>query len=261
VSEQPLFDHARIRAILPQRYPLLLVDQVLELQPGSFIRTIKAVTATEPCFADTPEEGLHEYPRSLIIESLGQSSALLWLADHPVSPDDDRVLMFAGARDFRFEGSAYPGDVMRHDVRLDGVVADTAFASGETWVGRRRIATVSAMIATRRPVQPSGAQPFATSADGGRLLHRYVLERITMTQTADLQLEELREMVAEVLELEPEELTDEGDFTEDYKADSLRAIEILARIDKRYKVEIPQTELPSLRNLRAVHEALVRHSS
>lgn len=82
-----------------------------------------------------------------------------------------------------------------------------------------------------------------------------------MTQTADLQLEELREMVAEVLELEPEELTDEGDFTEDYKADSLRAIEILARIDKRYKVEIPQSELPTLRNLRAVHEALVRHSS
>jgi acyl carrier protein len=82
-----------------------------------------------------------------------------------------------------------------------------------------------------------------------------------MTQTADLQMEELRDMVAEVLELEPEELTDDGDFMEDYKADSLRAIEILARIDKRYKVEIPQSELPTLRNLRAVHAALVRHSS
>jgi acyl carrier protein len=76
----------------------------------------------------------------------------------------------------------------------------------------------------------------------------------------ELQLEELRELVAEVLELEPEELTDTGDFMEDYEADSLRAIEILARIDKKYKVEIPQAELPELRNLKAVHAALTRHA-
>lgn len=81
-----------------------------------------------------------------------------------------------------------------------------------------------------------------------------------MTQV-DNQLEELRELVAEVLELEPEELSDTGDFIDDYEADSLRAIEILARIDKQYKVEIPQAELPDLRNLKAVHEALVRNSN
>ncbi|HEY3259293.1 MAG TPA: acyl carrier protein [Pseudonocardiaceae bacterium] len=81
-----------------------------------------------------------------------------------------------------------------------------------------------------------------------------------MTQAAEVQLEELRELVAEVLELEPEELEDTGDFIDDYEADSLRAIEILARIDKQYKVEIPQAELPELRTLKAVYEALVRHS-
>ncbi|MGI8665939.1 MAG: acyl carrier protein [Jatrophihabitans sp.] len=74
------------------------------------------------------------------------------------------------------------------------------------------------------------------------------------------QLEDLRVMVADVLELEPEELTDTGDFMQDYEADSLRAIEILARIDKMYKVEIPQAELPELQNLRAVHAALTRYS-
>lgn len=73
-------------------------------------------------------------------------------------------------------------------------------------------------------------------------------------------LADIRDMVAEVLELEPEELTDTGDFMEDYGADSLRAIEILARLDKQYKVEIPQAELPELRNLKAVHAAVLRHS-
>ncbi|MET8260540.1 acyl carrier protein [Micromonospora sp. NPDC005553] len=75
------------------------------------------------------------------------------------------------------------------------------------------------------------------------------------------QLEELREIVAEVLEVEPEELTDTGDFMDEYEADSLRAIEILARIDKQFKVEIPQAELPELRNLKAVHAALTRHAT
>jgi acyl carrier protein len=74
------------------------------------------------------------------------------------------------------------------------------------------------------------------------------------------QLEDLREIVAEVLEIEPEELTDTGDFMDEYEADSLRAIEILARIDKQFKIEIPQAELPELRNLKAVHAALARHA-
>ncbi len=81
-----------------------------------------------------------------------------------------------------------------------------------------------------------------------------------MTQT-DPRMAELRDIVAEVLELEPEELTETGDFAEDYQADSLRAIEILARIDKKFKIEIPQSELPQLSNLKAVYDAVVRHSA
>ncbi|KWV31469.1 acyl carrier protein [Micromonospora rifamycinica] len=72
--------------------------------------------------------------------------------------------------------------------------------------------------------------------------------------------EQLREIIAEVLEVETDELTDTGDFAEEYQADSLRAIEILARIDKEFKVEIPQSELPELRNLKTTYEAVARHA-
>jgi 3-hydroxyacyl-[acyl-carrier-protein] dehydratase len=150
--------HSAIRAVLPQRYPLLLVDRVLAVDPGRSIRTIKAITGTEPCYAALAEGAAGEryaYPNSLMIESFGQSAALLWLDGRAPAPDDDQVLMFVGARDYRFEAAAYPGDVLRHEVRLESVLADTAFATGATWAGDRRIATVATLIATRRPVRLS----------------------------------------------------------------------------------------------------------
>jgi acyl carrier protein len=74
------------------------------------------------------------------------------------------------------------------------------------------------------------------------------------------RLEELREISAEVLELDPEELTDTADFVEVFGADSLRAIEILARIEKKYKVDIPQSELPNMQNLLAVYQIVARQA-
>ncbi|HEU4421983.1 MAG TPA: hypothetical protein VFR67_05510 [Pilimelia sp.] len=160
-------EHVDVRAVLPQRHPLLLVDRVLDLDPGRRISAVKAVTATEPCFAgirDAAEAWRYDYPSSLLIESLGQTAALLWLDGREPAPDDDGVLMFVGARNYRFDGAAHPGDTLRHEVRLESVIADTAFASGETWVGDRRIATVETLIATRRPVRRSDPVPPAVPA-------------------------------------------------------------------------------------------------
>jgi len=77
---------------------------------------------------------------------------------------------------------------------------------------------------------------------------------------AQQRLEEIRAIVAEVLELEPEEVSDTGDFVDTYDADSLRAIEIVARLDKRYQIEIPQYELADLRNLKAVYDTVARYA-
>lgn len=79
---------------------------------------------------------------------------------------------------------------------------------------------------------------------------------MTTTTAREEHLDELREIIAEVLELEPEELTDTGSFVEEYDADSLRAIEILARIEKKYKIEVPQEDLATMENLAAVYETV-----
>ncbi|GAA2489789.1 acyl carrier protein [Streptomyces thermolineatus] len=82
-----------------------------------------------------------------------------------------------------------------------------------------------------------------------------------MTQAVNTDhLDELREIVAEVLEVEPEEITETSSFVEEHEADSLRAIEILARIEKKYGIDIPQSELPNMGNLRAVHDVVAQHA-
>jgi len=84
---------------------------------------------------------------------------------------------------------------------------------------------------------------------------------MSQTPTVELQrLDEIREIVAEVLEVEPEEITETSDFADEHEADSLRAIEILARIEKVYKVDIPQAELPNMVNLRAVYTVLAQYA-
>lgn len=150
-----VLDHAEVRAQLPQRFPLMLVDRVLELRPPDSITTVKAVTANEPCYAELPDgapSACFAYPVSLIIESLGQSAALLWQRSMS-GPDESRSgrhPLFLTARGYEVTGEAYPGDVVRHVVRLDQIVAGTGVAHGESWVGGHRIARVETLMAAHR---------------------------------------------------------------------------------------------------------------
>lgn len=87
-----------------------------------------------------------------------------------------------------------------------------------------------------------------------------------MTQTTSTALTRadrmrlLADLVTEVLELEPGQLTETGDFVEDYAADSLMAIEILARIERDLGVAIGQDDLPQLTNLAGVYTVVARHA-
>ncbi|OKI22361.1 polyketide-8 synthase acyl carrier protein [Nocardiopsis sp. TSRI0078] len=72
--------------------------------------------------------------------------------------------------------------------------------------------------------------------------------------------EHIEEIVNQELELEEDELTDEADFVEEFEADSLSLITVVARIEKEMGVKVPSEELPELTNLRLLHAAVVRHA-
>jgi acyl carrier protein len=73
-------------------------------------------------------------------------------------------------------------------------------------------------------------------------------------------LAQVRLIVAEELELDEDELTEDGHFVEDFEGDSLALITVVARIDRELSVEIPKTELPELTSLRALSAAVLAYA-
>lgn len=72
--------------------------------------------------------------------------------------------------------------------------------------------------------------------------------------------QKISEIILQELELEPSDLTETGDFVEDYDADSLSLITILARIEKEGGVVVPQDELQNMRNLAGVYAVTEKYA-
>ncbi|MGX7824504.1 acyl carrier protein [Actinokineospora sp. 24-640] len=77
-----------------------------------------------------------------------------------------------------------------------------------------------------------------------------------MTTAIDPRLQEIKSIVCEILELEEDEVSETSLFAEDHGADSLRAIEILASLEKAFNVVIDQAELSRMVNLRGVYDVV-----
>ena len=104
-----------IMKILPHRYPMLLVDRVLEIDAGKRIVGIKNVTANEQFFQGH-FPGAPVMPGVLIIEAMAQCCAILFLRD---LPDRDRKLfLFGGVDKARFRRPVVPGDQLRLECQL-----------------------------------------------------------------------------------------------------------------------------------------------
>jgi 3-hydroxyacyl-[acyl-carrier-protein] dehydratase len=98
-----------IRRFLPHRYPFLLVDRVLECEPGNSLTAIKNISVNEPFFqGHFPETPI--MPGVLIIEALAQATGLLGFRTMSEEPSDDLLYMLVGVDGVRFKRQVVPGD-------------------------------------------------------------------------------------------------------------------------------------------------------
>ena len=127
-------DSNQIKAYLPHRYPLLLVDRVLDWESGKSITAIKNVTINEEFFnGHFPHKPV--MPGVLMIEALAQTAALLAFLTMGQKPDDNAVVYFVGIDGARFKRPVEPGDQLIMDVSLDRMKAGIFKFTGTTRVG------------------------------------------------------------------------------------------------------------------------------
>jgi beta-hydroxyacyl-ACP dehydratase FabZ len=105
-----LIDITGIMNSIPHRYPFLLVDRVLELEPGRRVVAIKNVSFNEPFFPGH-FPGAPVMPGVLIVEAMAQAGAVLLLRDMP--DRESKLVYFTGIDKARFRRTVVPGDQLR----------------------------------------------------------------------------------------------------------------------------------------------------
>jgi 3-hydroxyacyl-[acyl-carrier-protein] dehydratase len=154
-------EHAALYDVLPHRHPVLLVDRVTGGEPGTWIETVKALSASEPCYAGLGPglpASAYAYPPTLVLESFVQSAGALWIPTIRTNGKPKGTLVFGGASAVDFHRSAYPGDTLRHRIRLTGVVGSNAFVTGDTTLlaTGETVLTVRSVALSMRPAMTFG---------------------------------------------------------------------------------------------------------
>jgi 3-hydroxyacyl-[acyl-carrier-protein] dehydratase len=141
-------DINQILGLMPHRYPFLLVDQVLELEPGARIAAVKNVSFNEPFFQGH-FPGHPVMPGVLIIEALAQAAAVLTYVTLKTSYAEGTLFYFAGIDGARFKRRVGPGDQMRLEVTMDRIKRGVGKFSGRALVEGQLVCETEMMCALR----------------------------------------------------------------------------------------------------------------
>jgi 3-hydroxyacyl-[acyl-carrier-protein] dehydratase len=134
---------------LPHRYPIILVDRVLELVPGERIVALKNVTINEPYFMGH-FPGHPVMPGVLIIESLAQACAILAFVTLEAKEGDGTLFYFAGIDAARFKKPVIPGDQLRLEAEMGRAKRGIGKFTARALVGGQVVCETEMMCAVRK---------------------------------------------------------------------------------------------------------------
>lgn len=165
-SKSGAMDINQIQAILPHRYPFLLIDRVLEIERKKKIVAIKNVTINEPFFAGH-FPGFPIMPGVLIMEAMAQAGGAMLLTE--VEDRGDKLIVFTGIEKARFRRPVVPGDQLRIEVEvLSWKAAASRIAvrmGGKAFVNGKLVCdgTVSAQLVSMNRGKAASVAPAETS--------------------------------------------------------------------------------------------------
>ena len=133
----------QIQEILPHRYPFLLVDRILECEPGVKAKGIKCVSANEMQFMGH-FPGQHVMPGVLIIEALAQTGAVAILSKEE---NKGKLALFGGIKMAKFKRQVIPGDVLELNCEIIASKGPVGIGKAEAFVDGKLAVTAELTFA------------------------------------------------------------------------------------------------------------------
>lgn len=124
-------DILEIQSLIPHRYPFLLIDRIVEIEPLKRIVAIKNVTMNEPFFQGH-FPGVPVMPGVLIIEAMAQAGAVLLFKEVP--DRENKLMYFAAIEEARFRKPVTPGDQLRLEIEVIKYRSGYGKLSGKAYV-------------------------------------------------------------------------------------------------------------------------------
>jgi UDP-3-O-[3-hydroxymyristoyl] N-acetylglucosamine deacetylase/3-hydroxyacyl-[acyl-carrier-protein] dehydratase len=141
-TSQSLFDINSILEIMPHRYPFLLIDRIVDLEPDRSVTAIKNVTINEPFFQGH-FPGHPIMPGVLVLEAMAQAGGILLL--NAIDDPKTKVVYFMGIDNARFRKPVMPGDQLRFHLKMNVFRRNTCKMSGEAFVEDDLVASADFM--------------------------------------------------------------------------------------------------------------------
>ncbi len=144
-----MMDIQEVREYLPHRYPFLLIDRVLNLEPGKRIEALKNVTINEPFFnGHFPEEPI--MPGVLIIEAMAQAAGILGFVTENKKPSDGYIYLLVGTDKARFKRRVIPGDTLHLFAEYVVVKRNILKFTCEAQVDGKTVASAEMLVAEQK---------------------------------------------------------------------------------------------------------------
>ncbi len=164
VVEKKTLDIVEIMAILPHRYPFLLIDRVIEMEARTRVVAIKNVSMNEPHFpGHFPDFPV--MPAVLQVEAMAQAGGALLLGEYTAEERAEKLMFFTGIENARFRRPVTPGDVLRIEVTVENWRSRAVKMRGECTVEGKLVseAVFTAQLVPR--VRKPAAETPAASAE------------------------------------------------------------------------------------------------
>lgn len=143
-----ILDFEEIKKLIPQRFPFIMIDKILEVEPGKHAIAVKNVSGNEIFFpGHFPEKAI--MPGALIIEAMAQTAIILFATEKEKKLDDKKPIYYFGSVKARFLHPVVPGDRLKIKVVNVKTMPSGAYVSAEAFVDDNKVSEAELVFSVK----------------------------------------------------------------------------------------------------------------